>query len=203
MRITCYYDYSYSMGYIYLKPPAVHEEAADHELYLHLNPDQISIPYNTSTSLAAYLDQIPVAAPTFQADDQKGYNTEYANDMDKHGYLTGIELNLHPERFIDLVKNQAFQLIQTEWRNREFHVMTLDQMDNVLNPENVIYKLTDEEDAFVIIRLEEPAKLGNHYTNGENKRVPIASFKALISARDDIYPLEYLLKPDFVMRKDM
>ncbi|CAM4341922.1 hypothetical protein L1N85_21815 [Paenibacillus alkaliterrae] len=59
----------------------------------------------------------------------------------------------------------------------------------------------DEEDAFVVIQLEEPEKLGYTYTNIDDKH-PIALFKALISARDDIYPLEYLLKPQFLLRKD-
>ncbi|CAM4421977.1 hypothetical protein L1N85_26360 [Paenibacillus alkaliterrae] len=85
-----------------------------------------------------------VAANTFEADYEEDYDTEYGNDMDESGYLTGIELTLYHDRFIDLVKNQAFKVIRTEWRNREFHVIIFDHTENVFKSENVIYKLTDE-----------------------------------------------------------
>lgn len=54
--------------------------------------------------------------------------------------------------------------------------------------ENVIYKLTNEEDTFVIVQLVEPGKLGFHYTDEQGRKHLIALFKGLISARDDIYP---------------
>lgn len=203
MRITCYYDHSYDIGYIYLIPPAVdkNDTETENELIIHINPDQISIPYLTDTNIAPLLNHMRVEANTFEADYEKGYDTEYGNDMNEQGYITGIELKLYPDQFIDLVKNQAFKVIRTEWRNREFHVITFDHTENVFKPENVIYRLTDEEDAFVVVQLVEPEKLGYIYTNIDDKH-PIALFKALISARDDIYPLEYLLKPEFVMQKD-
>lgn len=203
MRITCYYDHSCDMGYIYLRPPAVEKKdtETENELFKYLKPDQINIPYTTDQQLASHLDQMVVAPNTFKADYENGYDTEYGNDMDEKGYITGIELILYHDRFIDLVKNQAIKVIRTEWRDREFHVITFDHADNVFNSENVIYKLTDEEDAFVIVQLEEPEKLGYTYTNIDDRH-PIALFKALISARDDIYPLEYLLKPQFLLRKD-
>ncbi|MBD2872555.1 hypothetical protein [Paenibacillus arenilitoris] len=203
MRITCYCDQSSNMGYIYLQPPAVIRNAIETENKLnnYLNPNQISIPYITDISIALFLDQMRVAANTFDADYGDIYDTEYGNDMDGNGYIIGIELNLYPDRFVDLIYNQAYKVIQTEWKDREFHVVTLDHEDNVFKPENIIYKLTDQEDAFIVVQLVEPELLGYHYTNIENRH-PIAFFKALISARNDIYPLEYLLNPDFVMHKD-
>jgi uncharacterized protein YuzE len=126
MRITCYYDSHSDMGYIYLKPPAVVQEdcESENELTKHINPGQITIPYITDTNIASYLDKMTVATTTFKSDYEKGYDTEYGNDMDKHGYIIGIELSHYHERFIDLVKKQAFKVIRTEWRNKEFHLFT-------------------------------------------------------------------------------
>ncbi|MCZ8516139.1 hypothetical protein O9H85_27815 [Paenibacillus filicis] len=45
--------------------------------------------------------------------------------------------------------------------------------------------MTNEEDAFVIVQLEDPKNLGYHYTEESEQRRPIALFKALLSARDD------------------
>ncbi|WP_410513455.1 hypothetical protein PaeBR_03065 [Paenibacillus sp. BR2-3] len=168
-----------------------------------MNPDQMTIPYITDTNIASYLDKMTFAKNTFKSDYEKGYDTEYGNDMDKRGYIIGIELSLYHERFIDLVKNQAFKVIRTEWRNTEFHMITFYYADDVFKPENIIYKLTDEEDAFVIVELIEPEKLGFHYTDEKDQKRPIALFKALISSIDDIYPLEYMMKPEFILRKDI
>jgi hypothetical protein len=73
-------------------------------------------------------------------------------------------------------------------------LIVFDHADDVFKPENVIYKLTDEEDAFVIVQLVEAEKLGYKHTNDTDQKRPVALFKGLISARDDIYPLEYLMK---------
>ena len=143
-----------------------------------------------------------LAACTFKADYENGYDTEYGNDLDYEGYISGIELNLTAKEFINLIENQAFKIYRTEWKNREFHLVTFDHLENALNPENFIYKLNDKEDAFVIVKLEKPEKLGYQYTSEREKR-PIALFKGLISARNDIYPLNYLMKPEFYLRKDV
>lgn len=203
MKITCYYGSYADMGYIYLQPsdfPTINLES-ENELAQHINIHQISIPYITDPNIASSLDKMTVAAHTFETDYENGYDTEYGNDMDDDGYITGIELTLQHERFIDLVKNQAYKVIRTEWRNTEFHLVTLDHWENVFQPSNVIYKMNNQEDAFVIVQLEEPEKLGYHYTD-EKDRQPIALFKALISSRNDIYPIDYLLKPEFVIIKD-
>ncbi|AIQ62459.1 hypothetical protein PSTEL_04385 [Paenibacillus stellifer] len=56
-----------------------------------------------------------------------------------------------------------------------------------------IYRLNDREDAFVIVDLEKP---NPSYCSRE---LPIAFFRALITRRDDIYPLECLPSPDFLL----
>ncbi|NTZ16340.1 hypothetical protein EXW96_16040 [Paenibacillus sp. JMULE4] len=206
MLVTCFYDNGCDMGYIYLKPPEDDEfddyERSRNEISKYIDPDQINIPYVVDAQVASNLDQMVVAANTFKVDYEKGYDTEYGNDMDEEGHIIGIELTLKHETFIELVKNQAFKVIRIEWRNREYHLVTFDYSENVFKPENVIYKLTDNEDAFVIVQLVKPEKLGYQYTDEIDQKRPIALFKALISARDDIYPLEYLLKPQFLLHKD-
>jgi hypothetical protein len=198
MKITCI-D---SMGYIYLKP---HESsssvAMEHNtLSDYVNPEQMKIPYSTNEQLSAILDQIPLFPNTFKTEQGKSYETEYGNDLDEQGYLNGIELTLTSERFIELISQQTIQIIKTHWRNEVFHLIAFDHMDNVLHPDNHIYKLTDAEDAFVIVYLEKPENLGYFISDGQIQP-PIALFRAFLTARDDIYPLEYLLKPEFILLK--
>jgi hypothetical protein len=204
VRITCHYSDHSDMGYIYLKPPKEEFDAnkkSKNEITKHVDSDQLNIPYVTDKNIASYLNHMAVAANTFKVDHENGYDTEYGNDMDERGYITGIELNLYHERFIELIKNEAFKVIKTDWRGREYHLITFDSAEEVFNTENVIYKLTDEEDAFVIVQLVEPEKLGYQYADSKDRH-PIALFKALISAREDIYPLEYLLRAEFFLQKD-
>jgi hypothetical protein len=164
LKITCYYGDHSSMGYISLKPILENQfdeyEWSKNEITQHVHPDEITIPYVTDEIVSPFLDRMAVAAHTFEEDYEEGYDTEYGNDMDDEGYITGIELTLYDDRFIDLVKNQVFKVIRTEWKNKEFHLITFDYLDEVFKPENVIYKLTDEEDAFVIVQLVKPEDEG-------------------------------------------
>ncbi len=189
------------MGYIYLKSPGIEPHATtrnQNTIHLHVSPENITIPYSSNDTFVSSLNQMPISTNTFNKELEKSFELEYGNDIDEHGYLIGIELTLTSERFINLIRQQAIQIIKVQWRNKEFHMVTFDHMDNVLQPHNYIYKLTDAEDAFVIIHLEKTEFLG--YDSSKDKpQLPIALFKALLTARNDIYPLEYLLQPDFVL----
>ncbi|AIQ62569.1 hypothetical protein PSTEL_05100 [Paenibacillus stellifer] len=60
-----------------------------------------------------------------------------------------------------------------------------------MDPSNRIYRLNDREDAFVIVDLEKPQYVYN------STDLSTAFFRALITRRDGIYPLAYLLRPQF------
>lgn len=204
MRITCFHGNHSNMGYIYLTPPKdefITEYSSGNEISQYVNKEKLYIPYVTNLDITASLIRMHVSEKTFRSDYGKAYDTEYGNDMDKRGYITGIELSLTKNRFVDLVSNQAFKAIRTEWNGQEFHLITFDHLENVLHSENIIYKLTDKEDAFVIVQLSKAEDLGIRYSI-ETEKQPIALFKGLLSAREDIYPLEYLIKPEFFMCQD-
>lgn len=184
MIITC----SDGMGYIYLKPPRFdYDDSTHNQISNYVQPNRISIPYVTHNNVAPLLNQMRMAANTFKVDCGTTIDTQFGSDLDEDGYLEGIELTLPEERFIDLVNNQAFKVIQTDWREHAYRLITLDHMENVFNSNNVIYKLTDAEDALVIVHITSPDSF------------PIVLFKGFLSARDDLYPIEYLLKPQFVV----
>ena len=65
--------------------------------------------------------------------------------------------------------------------------MTLDLIDKVFSPDNIIYPLNSKRDAFIIVYMEPKYKVG--------------LVKALITSRNDIYPIDYLKVPDFVISK--
>ncbi|WP_410514039.1 hypothetical protein PaeBR_06395 [Paenibacillus sp. BR2-3] len=204
MRITCFHGDHGNMGYIYLTTPKTEYNDAywsRNEISQYVSKEKLSIPYVTDLDVTPTLIQMPVSENTFKADYGKSYDTEYGNDMNKLGYIMGIELTLAKNTFVDLVSTQAIKVIRTEWRGHEFHLVTFDHLENVLHPENVLYKLTDAEDAFVIVQLRKAEDLGIRYSN-DSEIQPIALFKGLLSAREDVYPVEYMIKPEFFMHRD-
>lgn len=196
MKIICKYG-DWSMAYIYLKP-FTRDMLDDYELHKseiteHVTPDKLTIPYYTDLEIVECLDKMTVKENTFKDEANRSFDTEYGNDMDNDGYIIGIELNLTTEKFIDLIEERAYRVIDTRWRDKEFRIITFDHLEKVVNPTNIIYKLTDREDVFVIAELQPQSE------KSDNSELPEVLFKALISARDDIYPLDYLLNPEFIL----
>ena len=185
MVITC--DNSMQMGYIYLMP---NETTAEYTLEksdigLYYDIKSLSIPRIKWLSLGQSLSQMRVATRTYREAVDNAFHCEYWNDLDNEGYMIGIELYLTEERFLPLVAHQAFKVYDIRWRNHDFRVLTLDAYHDVINKNNVIYPLSTEKDAFVIVAVDPLSKIGK--------------IMALISARDDLYPIEYLLKPLFML----
>lgn len=185
MLITC--DNSVQMGYIYLMPNQGADEytleKSDIGLYYDLN--SLSIPRIKWLSMGQSLNQMRLATRTYQEAVDKAFYCEYWNDLDSEGYMMGIELYLTEDIFLTLVAHQAFKLYDIRWRNSDFRVLTLDAYLDVFNKHNIIYSLSKERDAFVILAIDPATK--------------IAKVMALISARDDIYPTEYLREPLFML----
>ena len=185
MLITC--DNNMQMGYIYLMP---NETTAEYTLEksdigLYYDVDSLSIPRIKWLSMGQSLSQMRLATKTYREAVDKAFHCEYWNDLDSEGYMMGIELYLREDVFLTLVAHQAFKLYDIRWRNRDFRVLTLDAYHDVFNKNNVIYPLSIEKDAFVIIAIEPSTK--------------VAKIKALISARDDLYPIDYLRNPLFIL----
>ncbi|ODA39751.1 hypothetical protein DSBG_3469 [Desulfosporosinus sp. BG] len=185
MLITC--DNNMQMGYIYLMP---NETTAEYTLEksdigLYYDVKSLSIPRIKWLSLGQCLSQMRLATKTYREAVDNAFRCEYWNDLDSEGYMMGIELYLTEERFLPLVAHQAFKLYDIRWRNQDFRVVTLDSYHDVINKNNVIFPLSSEKDAFVIVAIDPLSKVGK--------------IMALISARDDLYPIDYLQKPLFML----
>ena len=185
MLITC--DNSMQMGYIYLMPNDTTAEYTleKSDIGLYYDVDSLSIPRIKWLGMGHSLSQMRLAVKTYKEAIDSAFHCEYWNDLDSEGYMMGIELYLTEERLLPLVAHQAFKLYDIHWRNRDFRVLTLDAYHDVLNKNNIIYPLTSEKDAFVIIAIDPLSQVGK--------------IMALISARDDLYPLDYLQKPLFML----
>jgi len=183
--ITC--DNTMQMGYIYLMPNDTIAEYTleKSDIGLYYDVKSLSIPRIKWLGLGQSLSQMRLATKTYRESVDKTFHCEYWNDLDDEGYMMGIELYLTEERFLPLVAHQAFKLYDIRWRNRDFRVLTLDAYHDVFNKNNVIYSLSIEKDAFVIIAIDPLSKVGK--------------IMALISARDDLYPIDYLQKPLFML----
>lgn len=185
MLITC--DNSMQMGYIYLMPNESIDEYTleNSDIGFFYDIDSLSIPRIKWLGMGQNLNQMRLATKTYRESVNITFHCEYWNDLDNEGYMMGIELYLTEEMFLPLVAHQAFKLYDVRWRNRDFRVVTLDAYHDVLNKNNIIYPLTYEKDAFVIVSIDELSK--------------VAKIMALISARDDLYPIDYLQKPLFML----
>ena len=185
MLITC--DNTMQMGYIYLMPNDTIAEYTleKSDIGLYYDVKSLSIPRIKWLGLGQSLSQMRLATKTYREAVDKTFHCEYWNDLDDEGYMMGIELYLTEERFLPLVAHQAFKLYDIRWRNQDFRVLTLDAYHDVFNKNNVIYSLSIEKDAFVIIAIDPLSKVGK--------------IMALISARDDLYPIDYLQKPLFML----
>lgn len=193
MIITC--ESKTRMCYIYLQPYIKNKSVYD--LYkVHLNNNglkkyvdlqTLKIPIFNSSMYQAALTQMKVCEKTYRDASiyAKDFGEEYQNDLDESGYMVGIELNLSKDNFLDLIGHSAFQIYKFNWLNKDFIILTLDKSENVFNLNNKIYPFTDKKDAFAIVHIENKYHIG--------------LIKGIISAREDIYPTEYLCKPDFIL----
>ncbi|NGZ75231.1 hypothetical protein [Saccharibacillus alkalitolerans] len=207
MRMTCFDDGYWPMGHIYLMPPTHRStlEGLAGDILGHVPAERLHIPHiaEPAEDPAPKLDRMKIAKLTYKQDFCKGYDTLYGNDMDENGYITGIELNLTAKRMIELVNRQVFRVIDVRWKSRLFRLLTLDDSEKVFDERNILYRMSDREDVFVI------AALSAHEIPDLSEKarqdpvgIPIIRFLGLLSSRDDLYPPEYLLKPDFYLQID-
>lgn len=205
MRITCFEEDTWSMGYIYLMPPTHESDRSDlvSDIFDHVSNDKLNIPHITSPTEdpSLKLDRMKVAKHTYYEEAGESYETEYGNDMDENGYIIGIELEMQPSRLIELVNNQAFSVIDTRWKGKDFHLLTLDMPEKVFDEKNVLYRMSDIEDAFVIAALPQRTfTVIDPSGHSRTQQDTIIEFRGLLSAREDLYPLKFLLKPDFFLK---
>lgn len=155
------------------------------DIGLYYDVDSLIIPRIKWFSMGQSLSKMRLATKTYREAVDKAFNCEYWNDLDSEGYMMGIELYLREDIFLTLIAHQAFKLYDIRWRNNDYRVLTLDSYLDVFNKNNIIYPLSIEKDAFVIVAIDPATK--------------VAKIMALISARDDLYPIDYLRNPLFIL----
>lgn len=196
MRISCNPGFPGSMiGSIDLRPT---ESNPRSQITEHVDPELIAIPYITDPDFGSHFDVMKMMKGTYKEEFHESYDVEFTIDVDKKGYITQWEHTFQLERYLDLIRTQSYRVIQTNWRGQSFHVMTYSYMEEVINPNNVIFRCTNAGDVFVVaelVRFREGSDI-------ELKGPPSLHFRALISARDDLYPIDYMCQPDFDLNLD-
>ncbi len=195
MRISCSPGFPGSMiGSIDLRPvepgPTLSTKS---QITAHIDPELVAIPYTIDPDFGSHFDTMKIMKGTYQQEFHQSYDVEFTIDVDQQGYITQFEHTFTLERYLDLIRTQSYQVIQTNWRGQSFHVMTYSYMEEVLNPNNVIFRCTDAEDVFVVAELI-PFRVGGVVEQLNHR---FLHFRALISARDDLYPIDYMCQPDF------
>ena len=184
MRITC--DSDCCMGYIYLQPPRSQDSEKNMTtISKYVRPENLVIPVRDGNEVNMKLANIEVSPSTYsQAIAAGEFEEEFHNDEDEEGYLYGVEVALTKEEFIRLVEGKHCRIYNSIFGSKNYHLVTLDTLDKVFGHNNIMYPLTDKRDVFVIVEI-------NDYHVG--------LIKGLLSSRQDIYDLDYLSKPEFIL----
>lgn len=200
MRITCSPGFPGSMiGTInlqpskYYSPPSMNSKITD-----YVDAKLVTIPYVEDPAFGSHFEVMKVMNGTYKDEMHVSYDLEFTIDVDKQGYITQFEHTFQLERYLDLVRTQSYKVIKTNWRAQTFHVMTYSYLEEVIHPKNVLFKCNNAEDVFVVAELI-PHRVGGIVVQPNNLYL---HFRALISARDDLYPLEYMCEPDFDLSLD-
>lgn len=195
MRISCSPGFPGSMiGSIYLQPTKFNRGVSSNsQIIHHVDSELIAIPYIEDRRFGSTFDAMKMMKGTYQEEFQESYDVEFTIDVDNKGYITQFEHTFALERYLDLVRTQSYKVIKTNWKGRSFHVMTYSYMEEVCNPDNVIFKCNHAEDVFVVAELV-PYSVGGVVVQPNNVYLHL---RALISARDDLYPIDYMCEPDF------
>ncbi|MET3548338.1 hypothetical protein ABID47_004968 [Paenibacillus favisporus] len=202
MKITCIEsDYAH-IGYVYLQPPfGKIPHPANCKLSQSIDISQIQIPFEKKPELGTYLDNMTMLPYSFRSGyHQEKFETEYGVDFDSSGYITGYEIGLSPTKFIKHIESQSYRLYESFWRNQTYHIFLLDEYSSVFSKNNMICPMNRKEDVYLIIQFVEPEALGVTVYPSEEKKITL--IKALISAKPELYPLGYLLQPDFELFED-
>lgn len=195
MRISCSPGFPGNMiGSIDLQPTKFNMDVSSNsEISHHVNAELIVIPYIEDPEFGSYFDAMKMMKGTYQEEFHVSYDVEFTIDVDKKGYITQFEHTFALNRYLDLVRTQSYKVIKTNWKARSFHVMTYSYMEEVCNPNNVIFKCNHADDVFVVADLV-PYSIGGVVEQPHHRYLQL---RALISARDDLYPIDYMCEPDF------
>lgn len=186
MFLTC--DSRAEMGYIYLKQPRennpIWNESNDTNIEEYLNNKVTEISNSISAiEMLKRLNTLSVSGETYLEDLEKEiFEEEYLNDK-KDDYISGIELNLTREQFISNIQNKVYKTYKMEWLKKEFLFLTLDSLNNVFEANNIIYPANKNNDVFYVVSIEDE----------------VCYIKAILSSRPDLYEIEYLKTPKFIL----
>ncbi|WP_145152652.1 hypothetical protein [Paenibacillus xylanexedens] len=200
MRITCSPGFPGSMiGSIDLQPSKYYNApSSNSQITDHVDPELVTIPYVEDLEFGSHFDAMKIMNGTYKDEMHVSYDVEFTIDVDKKGYITQFEHTFQLERYLDLVRTQSYKVIKTNWRGQIFHVMTYSYLEEVINTKNVLFRCNNAEDVFVVAELM-PHRVGGIVVQPNNLYL---HFRALISARDDLYPLDYMCEPDFDLSLD-
>lgn len=189
LDIVITYDTSVSMGYIYLQPSRRYlnflKENKD-DLISYVGNHKCKISFLTDEFILEKLQQLKRSTKIYSHALYDGeLNQEYQNDLDQDGYLIGIELSLHPERFSTLLQH-AFRCYSLIWNERPMHLYTFEEDDLVFYSRNILYPLHWDRDSYIIV-----------YRDPKNQ---IGYIRGLLTANEERYPSSYLLQPLFYVK---
>lgn len=195
MRMT--WDCSCNMSFIHLMSPTqyiIDEKYISISNYLQLDEAEIDIPLIEGYDLNGILNSMKLNRKTYKKAKRGlgGIGDEFENYVDESGYLRWIEIIIEREKLIELFKERVFRIYRTSWNSRNYYLLTLDSFESVFDHTNVIYPLTNKLDPFIIVKVKK-------YRFGFFRRFKIGYIKGLITTKNDIYPIDYLTKTQFVL----
>lgn len=184
MIITC--DQRHSIGYIYLKKPnpafPVWKDIGNKEIEKYLDGMKSEIQVQEAgKEIEERIMGLVISDKNYLEDLDKKFIEEYLNDKD--GYIVGIELDISKEELIKGVKEKVYKIYIVDWQQQEHILLTLAEEDRVFVRNNIIYAANGNKDTYYFVSIVDN----------------IAYIKALLTSRLDLYQLDYLKEPDFIL----
>ncbi|MFP4698549.1 MAG: hypothetical protein ACLFMO_07565 [Eubacteriales bacterium] len=172
------------MGYIYLITEDYSEQWESKTNIYIFKEKGVYIPLYKDNNILSRLDSLKIVDKIFwSALDDNDIFLQYHCDR-KDNFISGIELKLPVTYFMKRVREQVYRIYQINWQNKNFNLVLLDREKKVFAQNSLVYPLTEEKDVFIIVSQEDHSA---------------SSITALISSNNDIYPLAYMLTPQFLV----
>lgn len=178
------------MGYIYLQPPRNYlnflKENKD-DLISYVGNHKSRVSFLTDEFILEKLQQLKQSTKIYNHALYDGeLDHEYQNDLDQDGYLIGIELSLHQERFLTLIQQDAFRCYSLIWNESPMNLYTFEEENLVFNSRNILYPLHWNCDSYLIV-----------YTDPQDQ---VGYIRGLLTSNTELYPPSYLLQPLFYLK---
>ena len=161
----------WGMGYIYLKNICNRSDSNE------VNIIESNYSIETNQKLENKIKKLNWPNKLYIEAKNEDFIEEFQNDLDNNLYIKGIELKVKLNQMNNII--DSYKIETFKFNNDSFYFIAFAPDEEIFNPDNYIYSLSEKNDAFAIFNLK------------EKKTFKIAFFKALFFKDSSPYDINY------------